>query len=89
MAPYISWQNVLSTWRLKECLLTNDAYLHHLNLNASAIPYDEGMQEDFVAILSKEDLQVFNAANPWPANALKGDKAVLAYLGFDKKWKHF
>ena len=56
---------------------------HHLKLNASSIPYDNGYVEDFVEILSAEDLKVFDEKHPIPDNALKGDDAVLNYLNLD------
>jgi hypothetical protein len=55
---------------------------HHLELNINALPYDNGFREDFVKILSREQLLVFDAAHPRPADALEGDEAVLEYLGF-------
>lgn len=54
---------------------------HHLQLNAGRIPYDNGYKEDFVKLLSEDDLSVFDEKHPLPANALKGDEAVMKYLG--------
>lgn len=54
-----------------------DAYL---GLDAGKLPYNYGFDESFVSILSKEELRVFNAENPMPANALRGDKAVIDFL---------
>jgi len=51
-----------------------------LDLNAGELPYDYGFDESFVTILSKEELSVFNAENPIPANALQGHKAVIDFL---------
>ncbi len=56
-------------------------FAHHLKLNYRNIPYDEGYREDFVTVLSTEELKVFNSANPRPAVALQGDEAVMEYLG--------
>jgi hypothetical protein len=56
---------------------------HHLRLNASSIPYDNGYKEDFVDILSVEDLKVFDEKQPIPDTALKGDDAVMRYLNLD------
>jgi dienelactone hydrolase len=56
---------------------------HHLRLNASSIPYDNGYKEDFVDILSVEDLKVFDEKQPIPDSALKGDDAVMQYLNLD------
>ncbi len=53
---------------------------HHLGLNPGALPYDNGYQEDFVTILEPEQLRVFDAGNPVPADALRGDSAVMEYL---------
>ncbi|MCB0630974.1 MAG: acetylxylan esterase [Saprospiraceae bacterium] len=54
---------------------------HHLKLNSRAVPYNEGYKEDFVRILSRNDLSVFNEEHPRPENALMGDDAVMAFLG--------
>jgi len=51
----------------------------YLGIDAGRI-YKNGFDESFVTILPKEDLLVFNDKNPMPANALKGDEAVLKYL---------
>ena len=53
---------------------------HHLKLDIDWVPFDRGVKEDFVTILPAEDLKVFNAENPVPDNALKGDDAVMNYL---------
>ena len=53
---------------------------HHLRLNINRIPYDEGFNEDFVTILPKSDLSIFDAQHPPPGNILQGDEAVLDYL---------
>jgi len=39
---------------------------HHLDLNAGKIPYAEGYKEDFVTILTPEELMVFWQNNPRP-----------------------
>ncbi|WP_273565524.1 alpha/beta hydrolase family protein [Maribacter halichondriae] len=57
-------------------------FAYHLALDLSAIPYEDGFKEDFVTVLPKEDLKVFNATHALPENALKGDAAVLEYLDF-------
>jgi len=54
---------------------------HHLELNIYALPYENGYKEDFVSILEHDQLKVFDTDHPLPANALKGDKAVIDYLG--------
>ena len=58
-------------------------FAHHLRLPYKRIPYDNGFDESFVAVLSPAELYVFNDAYPRPANALQGDKAVMAALGFE------
>ncbi len=58
-------------------------FAHHLKLNPGNVPYDDGYQEDFVKILPREDLEVFNAEHPHPANMLQGDDAVIKYLGIE------
>lgn len=55
---------------------------HHLGLNLRALPYDNGVGEDFVKVLPMEALKVFDARHPLPADALQGDEAVMEYLGF-------
>jgi dienelactone hydrolase len=55
---------------------------HHLRLNSGNVPYRDGYQENFVTILPEADLKVFNEKHPLPKNALKGDEAVMKYLGF-------
>lgn len=58
-------------------------FAHHLNLNSRRIPYEDGYQEDFVKILSREELEVFNEAYPRPEDALWGDEAVMEYLNIN------
>ncbi len=57
-------------------------FAHHLKLNASSIPYDDGYLEDFVTILSKDELKVFNKDYPRPDHALDENEAVLNFLKF-------
>jgi len=52
----------------------------HLGLKIGKLPYNYGFDESFVKILPKEELKVFTSENPIPANALKGDRAVMDYL---------
>jgi dienelactone hydrolase len=56
---------------------------HHLDLNMDALPYDNGYQEDFVKVLKPDQLRVFDSKHPLPPGALKGDEAVMEYLGFN------
>lgn len=63
----------------KRCAAYN-FFAHHLKLNYRNIPYEDGYKEDFVTVLPKEDLKVFTEENPMPADALRGDQAVMKYL---------
>jgi hypothetical protein len=58
-------------------------FAHHLSLSSGAIPYENGYREDFVTVLPKDDVKVFNEENPIPRNALQGDEAVMEYLKID------
>lgn len=58
-------------------------FAEYLELSGGAIPYEDGYKEDFVTILPKEDLMVFNDQHPLPANALQGDAAIMDYLKLD------
>ena len=53
---------------------------HYLGMDGGKLPYNYGFDEGFVTILPKEELMIFNDQNPIPANALKGDEAVIAFL---------
>jgi dienelactone hydrolase len=53
---------------------------HHLELDDGNMPYNYGYDESFITILPEADLRIFTEENPIPANALKGDKAVIDYL---------
>jgi dienelactone hydrolase len=52
----------------------------YLGLNAGILYGEKGFDESFVTVLSKDELRVFNAEHLLPANALKGDEAVMKYL---------
>jgi len=56
---------------------------HHLKLDTWRVPYDNGIQENFVKVLWHKDLEVFSADNPLPSDALQGDQAVMDYLGIE------
>ena len=58
-------------------------FMHHLKLNSANVPYDNGIQENFVKVLWHKDLEVFSEENPRPENALMGNEAVMDYLGLD------
>jgi dienelactone hydrolase len=53
---------------------------HHLGLNIGAVPYNNGYREDFVTLLSQEQLKVFSSEHPIPPDALDGNEAVINYL---------
>lgn len=53
---------------------------HYLGLSAGRIFNKNGFDESFVTILTADELRVFDDKNPMPANALKGDEAVIKYL---------
>jgi hypothetical protein len=57
---------------------------YHLKLDKNAVPFDGSINEDFVTILPKEDLNVFTMDKPVPKGALRGHEAVMEYLGFDR-----
>lgn len=59
--------------------------IHRLQLNGGKVPYENGFKERFVEILPEADLKVFNEKHPLPKNALKGDEAVMKYLGIGSK----
>lgn len=56
---------------------------YHLKLNEDAVKFNNTISEDFVEILSPEQLKVFNKENPRPENALIGDKVVIDYLNLN------
>lgn len=55
-------------------------FAHHLKLRTGNVPYDNGIQENFVKILNYDDLKVFSDENPLPSDALMGNEAVMEYL---------
>lgn len=58
-------------------------FAHHFGLNWRRLPHhDTGFDESYVTILPPEDLFVFNTEHPRPADAIMGDEAVMASLGF-------
>lgn len=56
-------------------------FAHHLGLSTGRVPFDGGVDESFVKFLTKAELSVFDKDHPRPDNALKGEKAVMEYLG--------
>jgi len=59
-------------------------FAYHLGLSYKRIPYNNGFDESFVTVLPREQLYVFDEAHPRPSDALVGDDAVMAYLGFER-----
>lgn len=58
-------------------------FAYHLGLNYKRLPYDNGFDESFATILPPDALRVFNKDYPRPSDALQGDEAVMAALGFE------
>lgn len=56
-------------------------FAHHLNLNTGNVTFDPTVKEDFVTILPKNQLQFYTEDQPLPGDALRGDEAVMNYLG--------
>lgn len=54
-----------------------------LGLNYRNVPYDDGYIEEFVKILTKEELSVFTDNYPIPKSALVGDEKVINFLDLD------
>jgi hypothetical protein len=52
---------------------------HHLRLSSQKITKDNSYNEDFVKILKKKDLLIFNKMNP-PVDALRGEEEIIRYL---------
>ncbi len=58
-------------------------FAHHLKLNSGNVPYDNGIQENFVKIQWYKDLHAFNDENPFPKDALIGNDEVIKYLNLE------
>ena len=58
-------------------------FTHHLKLKKDRVEWDPTINEGFVTILPVEDLRVYSEDNPIPEDALKGNQAIMAYLGMD------
>jgi hypothetical protein len=56
---------------------------HHLGLNLRNIPYNNGYREDFVTLLSQEQLKVFGDLYNFPVGTLIGDAEVMDYLNIE------
>ena len=55
-------------------------FANYLGLHSGRLPYHYGYDESFVTVLPTDALRVFNEEHPIPANALKGNEAVIKYL---------
>jgi len=55
-----------------------------LKLDDKGVATKDGYNEDFVTILSKEELFVFDENKPRPENLLDGDDAVMKYLAIGR-----
>jgi len=49
-------------------------------LNTGKVEFHGSVKEDFVTVLSEDELRVFSDANPRPKDALMGDEAVMNFL---------
>lgn len=58
-------------------------FAYHLKLDLHNVTITNSVQEDFVSILSQDDLKVFTANNPRPSDAIIGDAALISYLNLD------
>lgn len=52
----------------------------YLKLDDKFVKANDRYHEDFVSVLSKEDLIVYDSSHPVPKDALQGDEAVMKYL---------
>lgn len=59
-------------------------FAHHLDLNSGALPFDGAYRENFVTLLTKAELSVFNDQTPRPSNALSGYIDVLTSININK-----
>lgn len=56
---------------------------YHLDLDLHNVTVGNGVEEDFVKVLSQQELNVFTKENPRPDDAILGDEAIIKYLNFD------
>lgn len=54
---------------------------HYLGLHTGKVRFNPSADEGFVTILSQDQLRVYTEKDPMPADALKGNDAVIDYLG--------
>jgi dienelactone hydrolase len=66
----------------KRCAAYN-FFAHYLNLDDDNLPYGDGFKEDFVKILSTDELKVFPNDASRPNNELHGIDAVMEYLNIE------
>ena len=64
----------------KRCAVYN-FFAHHLGLSVGRVPFGSTFEEDFVTVLPRGALSVFDAEHPLPTGCLEGDEAVMKYLG--------
>jgi dienelactone hydrolase len=58
-------------------------FAHHLKLSSGRVSWEPTVNEDFVTILPENQLRVYTDENPIPADALKGNEAIMKYLNLD------
>ena len=58
-------------------------FAHHLKLSTGRVSWEPTVNEDFVTILPENQLRVYTDENPMPADALKGNEAIMEYLNLD------
>ena len=63
-------------------------FAYHLKLNIKSVMENNRIEEKFVTILPQEVLKVFSDENPFPADALQGNEAVMQYLNIDYEFKN-
>jgi len=56
-------------------------FAYHLKLNINKVLWTPTVNEDFVTILPPDQLRVYTKDHPIPSDALKGNKAIMDYLG--------
>lgn len=56
-------------------------FAYHLKLNTNKVLWTPSINEDFVTILPPDQLRVYTKDHPVPSDALRGNKAIMDYLG--------
>ncbi len=59
-----------------------DFFVRYLGLEDGDLRKNNRINEDFVSTIPKDELMVFNTNNPLPEGSIRGDEAVMKYLGF-------